>query len=190
MQIQRKRRSIPWMLRESRMRIIDGFAFYEFCQSCQKIAKHRIETDSSIGLGVCESCDHSQQLFELNEVFYDKTDLWVTRFKMNNMNNVVVGRLLHALRSWTIPSYSLVTFYYQLNLEMSNAHAFANPITSMKSEKRIWVLSVTFRGSVELRTEFRDHAEKKGEENFSCASKRYGATLKSKLYNLKENRKF
>jgi hypothetical protein len=43
---------------------------------------------------------------------------------------------------------------------------------------------------MELRTEFRDHAEKKGEENFSCASKRYGATLKSKLYNLKENRKF
>lgn len=50
-------------------------------------------------VGVCESCDHSQQLSELVEVFYDKTDLWVTRFKMSNMNNVVVGRLLHALRS-------------------------------------------------------------------------------------------
>ncbi len=81
------------------MRIIDGFTFYEFCQFCQKIAKHRIETDSSMVLGVCESCDHSQQLSELDEVFYDKTDLWVTRFKMSNMNNVVAGRLLHALRS-------------------------------------------------------------------------------------------
>jgi hypothetical protein len=81
------------------MRVIDGFAFYEFCQFCDKIAKHRIEADGSMVLGVCESCNHSLPLSELSEVFYDKTDLWVTRFKMDNMNNVVTGRLLHALHS-------------------------------------------------------------------------------------------
>ena len=81
------------------MRIIDGFTFYEFCQVCEKVAKHRIEADSSITLGICESCDHSLPLSELNEVHYDKTDLWVTRFIMGNMNNVVAGRLLRALRS-------------------------------------------------------------------------------------------
>ena len=133
MQIHPKWRSIPWMLRESRMRIIDGFTFYEFCQFCQKIAKHRIETDSSMVLGVCESCAHSQQLSELNEVFYDKTDLWVTRFKMSNMNNVVVGRLLHALRSWKHSFMQFSHVYCQLNFQISNAHAFANSIWNWKS---------------------------------------------------------
>jgi len=79
--------------------IIDGFAFYEFCQFCQKIKKHKIETDNSIALGFCESCERRLPLSELNEIFYPKTDLWVTRFKMNNMNNVTAGRLSHALRS-------------------------------------------------------------------------------------------
>ena len=55
----------------------------------------------------------------------------------------------------------------------------------MKSEKRIWVLSVTFWFSVELRTEFCDHAEKNGEENFSRAPKKNGATLKSKIHIVK-----
>ena len=87
------------MLRESRMKVIEGFAFYEFCQFCQKVAKHRIGTDNSAVLGLCESCEHRLPLSELKEVFYHNTDLWVTRFKISNMNNVVTGRLLHALRS-------------------------------------------------------------------------------------------
>jgi hypothetical protein len=36
---------------------------------------------------------------------------------------------------------------------------------------------------VGLRTEFSDHAEKIGEENFSCISKNNRATLKCELYN-------
>ena len=87
------------MLREYRMRIINGFAFYDFCQSCNRITKYRIEADNSSVLGVCESCENQQPLTELNEVFYHKTDLWVTRFKISNMNNVVAGKLTHAFRS-------------------------------------------------------------------------------------------
>jgi len=81
------------------MRIINGFEFYDFCQSCKKIAKYRVEVDNSQVLGVCESCEHQQPLTGLNEVFYHNSDLWVTRFKMSNMNSVVTGKLVHALRS-------------------------------------------------------------------------------------------
>jgi len=81
------------------MRMINGFAFYDYCQYCKMITKYRIETDNSSAIGVCESCEHSQALAELNEIFYQKTGLWVTRFKMSNMNNVVTGKLIHALHS-------------------------------------------------------------------------------------------
>jgi len=81
------------------MRIIDGFMFYDFCQTCKKVTKYRIEADRSSVLGVCESCEQHQPLTELNEIFYQESDLWVTRFKMGNMNNVVTGKLIHALRS-------------------------------------------------------------------------------------------
>jgi hypothetical protein len=81
------------------MRVIDGFAFYDLCQFCQKIVKYNIEADKSMVLGVCESCQQPQPLSELKEIFYIETDLWVTRFKISNMSNVVTGRLLHALRS-------------------------------------------------------------------------------------------
>ena len=81
------------------MRIINGFAFYDYCPFCQRIAKYRIEADNSSVLGVCESCEHPQPLSELKEVFYKKTDLWVTIFQIRNMSNVVTGKLLHAIRS-------------------------------------------------------------------------------------------
>ena len=79
----------------------------------------------------------------------------------------------------------LVTFPYHENFEISDAHGFANEncISFIKSEKLVLVLSVTFWFRVGLRTEFCDHAEKNGEEKFSCASKRNGATLKCQLYN-------
>jgi len=81
------------------MRIINGFAFHDFCQSCKRITKYRIEADNSSLLGVCELCEHQQVLTELNEAFYRKTNLWVTTFKIGNMNNVVTGKLMHALRA-------------------------------------------------------------------------------------------
>ena len=81
------------------MSIINGFAFYEFCQSCKIITKYRIESDDSSVLGVCGSCEQQQALADLNEIFYEKSNLWVTRFKIGNMNNVVTGKLIYALRS-------------------------------------------------------------------------------------------
>jgi len=55
--------------------------------------------DNSSVLGVCESCEHQQPLAALNEVFYHNSGLWVTRFKINDMNSVVTGKLAHAIRS-------------------------------------------------------------------------------------------
>ena len=81
------------------MRVINGFMFFDFCQSCKMVTKFRIEADNSSVLGICEACEDHQPLTELNEIFYKKSDLWVTRFKMGNMNNVVTGKLIHALRS-------------------------------------------------------------------------------------------
>jgi hypothetical protein len=81
------------------MRIINGFTFYDFCQPCQKITKHRIAADNSSVLGVCESCQLQRPLTELVEVFYKETDLWVTRFKISNMSNVVAGKLLVAIHT-------------------------------------------------------------------------------------------
>jgi len=31
---------------------------------------------------------------DLNQVYYPKTDLWVTRFKIGNLPSVVTGKLL------------------------------------------------------------------------------------------------
>jgi len=86
------------MLANCRMRV-SGFTFYDYCQSCQKVTKHRIEAEKLIVLGVCELCNLKQQLTELKEVFYERTNLQVTRFKMGNRNNVVTGNLLHALHA-------------------------------------------------------------------------------------------
>lgn len=80
------------------MRRINGFTFYDFCQLCQKITKHRIAADNSSVLGVCEACQFQRPITELAEVFYQETDLWVTRFKISNMSNVVAGNLLVAIR--------------------------------------------------------------------------------------------
>jgi len=44
-------------------------------------------------------------------------------------------------------------------------------------------LGVTFWFSLVLRTEFRDHVEKIGEEIFSFILKCHGVTLKCELYN-------
>jgi len=81
------------------MKIINGFAFYDYCQSCKIVTKYRIESDNSSVLGVCGSCEQQQALADLNEISYEKPNLWVTRFKIGNMNNVVTGKLIHALRS-------------------------------------------------------------------------------------------
>ena len=78
--------------------VVEGFAFSDFCQRCRKVVGHKVEVDGKDLFGVCRSCSERRQLTEANEVYYPRTDLWVTRFKVGNLPNVVAGRLLVAVR--------------------------------------------------------------------------------------------
>ncbi len=74
--------------------VIDGFGFNDFCLSCQKVMEHKITQQGSEFYGICSSCERSRLMTDVNEVYYPKTDLWVTRFKIGNLPSVVTGRLL------------------------------------------------------------------------------------------------
>jgi len=77
---------------------VEGFVFSDFCQRCQKIMEHSIELEGKEMLGVCTSCGEKRSIEEPNQVYYPKTDLWVTRFKIGNISSVVVGKLLDATK--------------------------------------------------------------------------------------------
>ncbi|MGA2783086.1 MAG: hypothetical protein ABSF09_00105 [Candidatus Bathyarchaeia archaeon] len=79
------------------MRTINGFTFNDFCPGCGKVTENRIAVNGSV-VGVCVVCASQRPLTELKQVFYSKTDLWVTRFKVGNLNNVVAGKLLDTIR--------------------------------------------------------------------------------------------
>jgi len=80
------------------MTAVAGFSFSDFCQSCQKVMEHRIESEAKQLFGVCNTCRQKRPLTDLNEVYYPKTDLWVTRFKIGNLPSVVAGRLLKSAK--------------------------------------------------------------------------------------------
>jgi hypothetical protein len=77
---------------------VEGFSFSEFCLKCQKVMEHRVEIERKDFFGVCSSCDQSRLMTGLNQVYYPKTELWVTRFKIGNLASVVTGKLLDALK--------------------------------------------------------------------------------------------
>jgi hypothetical protein len=77
-------------------RMVEGFSFSDFCLKCQKVSAHRIEIDNKEFFGVCPSCSSSRRLMGVHQVYYPKTDLWVTRFKIGNLPSVVAGKLLDA----------------------------------------------------------------------------------------------
>lgn len=79
-------------------RLVEGFAFNDYCLRCQKITEHRIEFEGKEFFGFCSSCGDKRPLTEVNQVYYRKTDLWVTRFKVGNLPSVVAGKLLDAVR--------------------------------------------------------------------------------------------
>ena len=79
------------------MRTINGFAFNDFCLACREVTENRIDVNSSV-VGVCVGCTFQRPLTDLKQVFYSKTDLWVTRFKAGNLSNVVAGKLLDSIR--------------------------------------------------------------------------------------------
>ena len=78
--------------------VMDGFSFSDFCLKCQKITEHRVEVDGHDFFGICPSCGRSRQMANLNQVYYPKTELWVTRFKIGNLPSVVAGKLLDAAK--------------------------------------------------------------------------------------------
>jgi hypothetical protein len=77
---------------------VEGFAFNDFCQRCQRVMEHKIELEGKALSGVCGSCGEKRPMTEANQVYYPKTDLWVTRFKIGSIQNVVSGKLLEALK--------------------------------------------------------------------------------------------
>ena len=79
--------------------LLEGFSFNDFCLKCQKVSAHRIEVDGREFFGVCSSCGQRRAMANLNQVYYPKTELWVTRFKIGNLSNVVAGKLLDAAKN-------------------------------------------------------------------------------------------
>jgi hypothetical protein len=79
-------------------RVVEGFSFSDFCLKCQKLSAHRIEVDGNELVGVCSSCGRSRVMTGVHQVYYPKTDLWVTRFKIGNLPSVVAGKLLDAVK--------------------------------------------------------------------------------------------
>ena len=80
------------------MGAVEGFAFGDFCQRCQKVVEHKVELHGKALIGVCASCGEKRTMTDANQVYYPKTDLWVTRFKVGNIQNVVTGKLLDAAK--------------------------------------------------------------------------------------------
>lgn len=83
---------------EEKMDVVEGFAFNDFCLQCQKIVEHRIMLEPKEFFGVCSSCGRKRPMTGLNQVYYPKTQLWVTRFKISNLPSVVAGKLLDAVK--------------------------------------------------------------------------------------------
>jgi hypothetical protein len=81
--------------------VIEGFAFNDYCLQCQKIMEHKIAVESKAFLGICTSCSTKRPMTGVNQVYYPRTKLWVTRFKIGNLPSVVTGRLIDASKNPT-----------------------------------------------------------------------------------------
>lgn len=64
----------------------------------KRVMEHRIEVDGRDLFGVCTSCNEKRHLTDSNQMYYPRTDLCVTRFKVGNLSNVVAGKLLDAVQ--------------------------------------------------------------------------------------------
>ncbi len=78
--------------------IVGGFSFSDFCLKCEKVMEHRVKVERKDFFGTCSSCGQSRLMTDLNQVFYPRTKLWVTRFKIGNLASVVTGKLLDAAK--------------------------------------------------------------------------------------------
>ena len=80
------------------MAVVEGFTFNDFCLQCQKIVEHKITLEHKEFSGVCSTCGRKRPMTGLNQVYYPKTQLWVTRFKIGSLPSVVTGKLLEAAK--------------------------------------------------------------------------------------------
>lgn len=78
--------------------VIDNFVFNDYCLNCQKVTEHKIAVEVKAFFGVCGNCGMKRAMTDLNQVYYPRTDLWVTRFKIGNLPSVVAGKLLNAVK--------------------------------------------------------------------------------------------
>jgi len=78
--------------------MVDGFVFNDFCLQCQKVMEHKVALEGNEFFAVCSKCDQKRHMINLNQVYYPKTDLWVTRFKVGNLPSVLAGKLLDAVK--------------------------------------------------------------------------------------------
>lgn len=78
--------------------VIEGFAFNDSCERCKKVMQHRITCEGKELQGSCTGCGEKRPLTQVDQVYYPKTDLWVTQFKIGNLSNVVAGKLLDAAK--------------------------------------------------------------------------------------------
>jgi hypothetical protein len=78
-------------------RIVEGFVFSDYCMKCQKVSEHKVVFEGGF-FGVCSSCGLERVMSDVKQVYYPKTELWVTRFKIGNLPSVVAGKLLEAAK--------------------------------------------------------------------------------------------
>lgn len=78
--------------------VVEGFAFNDFCLQCQKVTENKIALEGKEFFGICSSCGRKRLMTGPNQVYYPKTDLWVTRFKISNLPSVVTGKLIDAAK--------------------------------------------------------------------------------------------
>jgi hypothetical protein len=79
-------------------RLVEGFTFNDFCLQCQKVEKHGVALHEKEFFGVYTSCGRKRLMTDLNQVYYSKTSLWVTRFKIVNMPSDVMGKLVDTVK--------------------------------------------------------------------------------------------
>lgn len=77
---------------------VEGFSFSDFCLHCQKVTEHKIQVENRSFYGSCQSCGKVRPITDLNQVYYEATKLWVTRFKIGNMPSVVTGKLVDSAK--------------------------------------------------------------------------------------------
>ena len=165
---------------------IDGFVFNDFCGRCRRVTQHKIVSESGELYGVCVSCNLARPIMEPAQVHYTSTDLWVTRFKVGNLQNGVTGRLLDAVKEklWKKWTWNLKSMWVNSRRPRHPSLEFSRTVRQVfgicsnilellgNANRILWSLGKFWR-----RNFFRVNTD------FFASKKINGVILKSKLYN-------